>query len=177
MQTWAESLLRKARADQDVVTRRATLSRILADAHVDLAQKKQASDLFDQTNTAQVQPDPATYGDAGSSPTTTSAPPPGRPSATPTSHLQITNATATTTPSNPQPKPTTTARDTNPNATFERASEAGLRGDFQVVRNLLEKKVRDGRASAAEANLVRQACKAQGDKVCSDDIKAKYPSP
>lgn len=177
MQTWAESLLRKARADQDVVTRRATLSRVIADGHVDMAQRKVASDLFDQTNTAQVQPDPSGYGDAGSSTSSTTAPPAGRPSATPTSHLQITNATATTTPTNPQPKPTTTTRDTNPNATFERASEAGLRGDFQVVRNLLEKKVREGRASAAEANLVRQACKAQGDKACADDIKAKYPSP
>ncbi|MDF2697922.1 MAG: Adenylate cyclase, partial [Labilithrix sp.] len=43
------------------------------------------------------------------------------------------------------------------------------------VRQLLEQKVRSGHGTPEEANLVRQACKAMGDRACSDDVKSKYP--
>ncbi len=56
------------------------------------------------------------------------------------------------------------------------AREAALRGEVEKVRQLLEAKVRRGDASRDEARLVRQACKAMGDRVCANDIKSKYPA-
>ena len=67
----------------------------------------------------------------------------------------------------PAPKPSVNA--------YEKAREAALRGEPAVVRQHLEQKLRSGHGTAEEANLDRQACKAMGDKACSDDIKAKYP--
>ena len=67
----------------------------------------------------------------------------------------------------PAPKPTANA--------LEKAREAALRGEPAAVRQLLEQKVRSGHGTAEEANLVRQACKAMGDRACSDDVKSKYP--
>jgi pSer/pThr/pTyr-binding forkhead associated (FHA) protein len=174
--TWAESLLKKARLDPDSTTRRATLSRILAEPRVDAAQKKQASDLL---TTPEPSPTPTdlptvanTTKDAGAVavvppvPTTTTAP---TPRTTPTSHTTVTNAT--TSAPTPPPAPPKPPKENS----LEKAREAALRGEPAAVRQLLEQKVRSGHGNAEEALLVRQACKAMGDRACSDDIKAKYP--
>jgi hypothetical protein len=58
---------------------------------------------------------------------------------------------------------------------LEKAREAALRGEPAAARQLLEQEVRSGHGSAEEANLVRQACKAMGDRARSEDVKAKYP--
>ncbi len=169
--TWAESLLKKARVDADAASRRATLMRILGDPRVDPTLKKQASDLLAPPEPA-VAPTPTDAPSASASvekpvaaapPTTAPAPRP-----TPTSHTTVTNATAA-----PPPAPTPTAKPST--SALDKAREAALRGEPAAVRQLLEQKVRNGHGNAEEANLVRQACKAMGDRACSEDVKAKYP--
>jgi pSer/pThr/pTyr-binding forkhead associated (FHA) protein len=172
MATWAESLLRRARAEQDVPARRATLGRLLADPKVDPAQKKQASDMLESAAAPPPTPEPppsrplTPTKDAGPA-AMNPAPAPRTPTI---SHVTTTNATTSAPQAAPAPKPTAAG----PSA-FERAREAGARGEYQTVRNLLEARVRQNRASAEEANLVKQACKILGDRECTDDIKAKYP--
>jgi ABC transport system ATP-binding/permease protein len=169
--TWAESLLRRARAETDPAARRAVLARLLTNPRVDPAQRKHATDLIEQA-TPPVEPAPVpvpvTTKDAGA---VTMTPPTPRPM--PTSHTTVTNATtalpaASTAP--PTPKPPSTAA-------TDRAREAALRGEFAAVRQLLEVKVRAGHGSPEEARLVREACKAMGDRTCSDDVRQKYPAP
>jgi ABC transport system ATP-binding/permease protein len=171
--TWAESLLKKARLDPDNATRGATLRRILADPRVDAVQKKQASDLLtpETSPTPTDLPTVATK-DSGAIATTPAIPTPPPTRATPTSHTTVTNAT-TSVPT-PAPSPTTPAPKPTVNV-LEKAREAALRGEPAAVRQLLEQKVRNGHGTAEEANLVRQACKAMGDRACSDDVKSKYP--
>lgn len=76
------------------------------------------------------------------------------------------------------PPLTTTAPSVDParSETLEKAREAGLRGDFVAVRQLLETRVRSGHATVEEMRLVREACKVAGDRACVEDIRAKYPS-
>ena len=173
--TWAESLLKKARVDPDSASRRATLSRVLADPKGDAALKKQASDLLTTPEPAPTPtdlPTVATTKDAGAVASTAPAPPPPTPAptrTTPTSHTTVTNATTSVPTSAPAPAPKPSVN------TTEKAREAGLRGEFAVVRQLLESKVRSGHGTPDEARLVREACKAMGDKACSDDVKSKYP--
>ncbi|MDF2695394.1 MAG: Adenylate cyclase, partial [Labilithrix sp.] len=94
--TWAESLLKKARLDPDSTTRRATLSRILADPRVDAVQKKQASDLLaaaEPSPTPTDLPTVAATKDSGTIATAPVAPTPPPTRTTPTSHTTVTNAT------------------------------------------------------------------------------------
>ena len=58
---------------------------------------------------------------------------------------------------------------------LERANEAAADGRPAEVRRLLEFKVRGGHGSPDEVRLVRKACSVPYDKLCVDDIKAKYP--
>ena len=173
--TWAESLLRRARVDPDSASRRATLSRILADPRVDAMARKQANDLLTAPEPAPTPtdlPTVATAKDSGGAvtaaapPTPTPTPTPAPARTTPTSHATTTNA--------PAPAPAPTPKQSSTNA-LDKAREAALRGEPAVVRQLLEQKVRNGHGTAEEANLVRQACKAMSDRVCSEDVKAKYP--
>ncbi|MBX3199571.1 MAG: FHA domain-containing protein [Labilithrix sp.] len=172
--TWAESLLSKARVDPDAASRRATLSRILADPRVDAAMRQRANELLATPEPSAMPTDlPAVdtkdSGAVATAPVTPS-PPPTR--TTPTSHTTVTNAT--TTPPTPTPAPTPTPPKPTVSA-YDRAREAALRGEPAAVRQLLEQKVRSGHGTPDEANLVRQACKAMGDRACSEDVKAKYP--
>ncbi len=174
--TWAESLLKKARDEKDPATRRAILNRILSDPKVDGVQKKQATDLMGAGEPTPPMPTDlpsANPKDSGAVATTTQQPPPPTPTRpTPTSHTTVTNATTTATPT-PQPTPAPTPKPTVNQ--LERAREAALRGEPAAVRQLLETKVRNGHGTAEEARLVREACKAMGDRACSEDIKSKYP--
>jgi hypothetical protein len=56
----------------------------------------------------------------------------------------------------------------------EQARQAALRGEPGVVRQLLENKVRSGHGTHEEIRLVREACKVQQDRACTEDIKARY---
>lgn len=176
--TWAESLLRKARADSNPTTRRETLMRLVNDAKVDAAQRKQANDLLTQGDVAPTPTDLPSVAtrDSGQGMATNTAPQAPAPAptrTTPTSHTTVTNATTsvpTSAPApSPQPKPTATGN------VSERAREAGLRGDYAAVKQLLEQKVLSGHASVDDARVLRAACKQLGDKTCSDAVKAKYP--
>ena len=47
--------------------------------------------------------------------------------------------------------------------------------DFKKVKALLEKKVRSGKGTPEENQLVFRACVQLKDKACSDAVKAKHP--
>jgi pSer/pThr/pTyr-binding forkhead associated (FHA) protein len=179
--TWAESVLKKARAEQDPTARRPIVALLLADPLVDPTQKKQGEGLLDPLNAS---PPPTTASadlsattervaalparDAGPlSPAPTPRDPVARP---PPSHPNLPNTTT-----NPNPTPPSTAPKPAGPTAYERAREAALRGEPAAVRQILETKVRGGHGTTEEANLVRQACKAMSDKACADDVKAKYP--
>ncbi|HVH47906.1 MAG TPA: FHA domain-containing protein [Labilithrix sp.] len=172
--TWAESLLAKARRETDTARKNATLDALLADHQVDEGQKQRAREL--KTGGTEPAPTPTDLPtvtpakDAGVATHAVPTPSTTAPTrATPTSHTTVTNATAAaaTTTSAPAPK-------VSPN--LERAREAALRGDSTTVRQLLEQRVRSGKATNEEANFVRQACKVMNDYACSDDVKSKYPN-
>jgi pSer/pThr/pTyr-binding forkhead associated (FHA) protein len=168
--TWAESLLRKARAEADPTARRTMLGRLLSDPAVDGNQKKQATELLETPTTAPTDLPPVMVSskDAGAG---TVPPPPGT-RATPTSHTTVTNAT-TSMPAAPAPAPAPAKPAAS--SAFDRASAAALRGDHGAVRQILEPRVRSGHATAEEAKLLLATCKNQGDKTCSDEVRAKYP--
>jgi pSer/pThr/pTyr-binding forkhead associated (FHA) protein len=167
--TWADSILAKARAEQDPANRNAMLQRVAADPKVDAARKAQATALMQSGDNTQPQP-------SNTAPVPTDTTMPSATVALPTP----TNVTppATTHPNHPPnpgtaAPPTTTAKPTGPNVD-DLARAAALRGDPQAVRGYLEQKVRSGKGTPEEANMVKQACKAQQDRACTDDIKTKY---
>lgn len=178
-QTWAESILKKARAEADPEARRALLQRVVASPKVDPNQRKQANDMIAQL-VDQPAPTPSelpSAKDAGNQTHLAVSPPPtSAPRPQPTSHTTVTNATAapTATPKPtsaptpaPSPKPTTSP--------LERAQKAALDGQPGAVRSILEARVMSGHASPEEARLLRAACKQLGDSACADAVKAKYP--
>jgi pSer/pThr/pTyr-binding forkhead associated (FHA) protein len=169
--TWADSQLRKARGDTNTATRKEILTKVVGDAKVDADRRKQAGDMLATLDTAPSPtdlPTPNTGRDAGA--TAAKDPSPQSTRTTPTSHTTVTNATTSA-----QPPPHPTPKAAPPSKALEEAQAAALRGDPQTVRSLLEKRVRDGKASLDEARLVRAACKQMGDKACSEDVKARYP--
>jgi hypothetical protein len=62
-----------------------------------------------------------------------------------------------------------------PSPDFAKARAAADAKDFKKVRTLLEKKVRGGKGTPEEVELVHQACVALKDKACTDALKAKHP--
>lgn len=56
-----------------------------------------------------------------------------------------------------------------------RARAAAEAKEFKKVRALLEKKVRAGKSTPEEAQLVFRACVQLKDKACIDAVKAKHP--
>jgi pSer/pThr/pTyr-binding forkhead associated (FHA) protein len=190
-QTWAASILKRAEAEQDPAARRGLFQRIVATPTVDAERRKQAGDLLSQLDPGIVSDGgPGAVRDGGTTPiaavTPVTAPGPApapapapQPRSAPTSHTTVTNATTSAPPSSPTaastPKTTSGSSGGGSSSAFERAREAGLNGNYPEVRRLLETKVMGGHASADEARIVRQACKAMGDTACSDAIKAKYP--
>ncbi len=101
-------------------------------------------------------------------------------------------ATADTPPPPPPPTPVTSATtppvwtppDTTPDETsssaapakdpdFVKAKEAAAKGDHKKVRALLDKKVKSGKATNEEVELLLEACTALKDKACIDVAKSK----
>lgn len=193
--TWADSVLRKADAEEEPAQRRALLQRVIGAPTVDEARRKRASDLLNPTSIApQDEGTPAVVADKNGSPiahdavsalpaVTTAAPPPTtpppttRPTATGASVSGSTSTTSATTPS-PSGGGGSSASGSSANAksaaNLEKARTAALEGRSSDVRALLEGRVKSGHASAEEVKLVRGACQAMSDMVCLDDIRKRY---
>jgi pSer/pThr/pTyr-binding forkhead associated (FHA) protein len=175
--TWADSLLKKAKADPDPASQRRTLARIIADPKVEPDQRKQVTDLMaaiaePATSPTDLPQAPASKDAGAAQNTTVQTPTPSPRTTTPTSHTTVTNATAAapTTPPSPAPKPASSSA-------VERAREAARIGDAATVRQLLEQRVRSGHATTEEANLVRAACSVSPkDKTCLADVASHYPN-
>ncbi|MDB4935059.1 MAG: hypothetical protein JWP87_2031 [Labilithrix sp.] len=90
---------------------------------------------------------------------------------------------ATTPPAWAPPETTTVAVATSAgtsavpavNPDLTKARTAADAKDFKKVRSLLEKKVRAGKGSPEEAQLVFRACTQLKDKACAEGVKAKNP--
>lgn len=195
MSTWAESLLRRARADANTDRRNATLGRILTDPRVDPAQKKEASELLASrdlpTSTPTELPTVATKAASAEpeeEPPPPAAAPPPRPRATPGAQPTAANAkpkpstqapsTAAPAAAPASPRPGTAGYESTPEfkEALAKAERAGMEGKPRVVRAQLEPHVRTGRASSYPVRLVDSACKAMGDKACREELRQKYPS-
>jgi pSer/pThr/pTyr-binding forkhead associated (FHA) protein len=165
IRTWAESSVKKARLEPNLATRRALLQAVIADTRVDEVLRKQARDLLEAstapTPTPSELPTAAVLKDPTPTPNGVDTPPPSLAPTrtTPTSHTTVTNAT---TPKAPTP------------SAFDRAAQAALRGDYGVVRQLLDNKVRSGHGTPDEVRLLREACRQQRDVACVEDIKQRY---
>ncbi|MDB4944005.1 MAG: Adenylate cyclase [Labilithrix sp.] len=174
---WAESIIKKSRGVEDPGQRRLILSRVALAKTLDDAHKKQlAAELatLDQPGSS-ASTAPSTSASLGAVPSGVTSPPAPQPSTTArTTPVAHPTATATPVVTTPTPIATPKATGTGPTA-FEKAAKMAFEGRDQEVRNLLEGKVRAGRASTDEARLVREACKKMHDTACVDDVKAKYP--
>jgi hypothetical protein len=72
-------------------------------------------------------------------------------------------------------QPTTTAAAPAQSPEFAKAREAAEGKDWKKVRTLLEKRVKGGKATPEEAQLLFEACAAIKDKACISAVTAKYP--
>lgn len=172
---WADSLLKKAAHEQDSGQKRLLLARVASLKTLDEARKKQISlELASlepaPTATPSQLPSPAEPDTPPSTTTTTSSSARVAPSTRPPPPPK------TVSPPPPAPPATPTVKPNTPSV-MERARQAGLDGRDQEVRNLLEGRVRSGKAGPEEVRLVREACKKMHDTACTEDIRQKYPSP
>jgi pSer/pThr/pTyr-binding forkhead associated (FHA) protein len=167
---WAESMMKKARAEPDPAQKRAILTKVGNAKTLDGNHKKQlAIELaaLDQPPSTPSQLPTATRASVAPPSAVTAVPPPTRvpaphptPTPTPTATPTSSASTATT------PKPTL-------QQTVDKARQAGADGRYQEVRNLLGARVKSGAASSDEINLVRQACKQMKDQACVEELRGK----
>ncbi len=73
--------------------------------------------------------------------------------------------------------PTTSDEDDARRTRLYKARVAGMRGEHQIVRDLLYATVMDGGADPEEARLLREACKVLRDRACATAVREKYPPP
>jgi pSer/pThr/pTyr-binding forkhead associated (FHA) protein len=168
---WAESMMKKARAEAEPAQKRSILTKIGNAKTLDESHKKQlAMELaaLDQPPSTPSQL-PTAARDPIAPPSAVIAPTP-TPKVTPTAHPTA-NPTPTGSPTTPATAPPKPAGQSN----LEKAYQASKEGRPQDVRTLLESKVRGSKGNPEEVRLVKEACKAMGDTVCRDDIKQKYP--
>ena len=174
---WAESMMKKARAEADPLQKRVILTRVSAAKTLDDSHKKQLA--MELAALDQPPSTPSELPTAGRDP---AAPrDPAVPTTAPIS-TKITppvHPTQTTAARDPSAPPTTSAPPTatpKPPAqsVVDRARQAGLDQRYQEVRNLLEGRVRTGKAGPEEVRLVKEACRAMHDSACTEDIKQKY---
>jgi hypothetical protein len=88
--------------------------------------------------------------------------------------------TAVTTPPvwhPPEPKgpPPEASAGSSSDTDLAKARAASDAGEWKKVRSLLEKKVRSGKASSDEAQLLLDACTILRDRSCVEAVKAKHP--
>lgn len=109
---------------------------------------------------------------------------PPRPAPTPApAPIPVTSATAPPVWAPPDTGGTTTAAPTGSPSTsasagaadLAKAREAAEHKEHKKVRTILEKKVKAGKGSPEEVELLLAACVALKDKACVDAAKAKHP--
>ena len=167
---WADSMIKKARAEPDVGQKRLMLNRVNAAKTLDDSHKKLLTAeiaALDQPGTqpSQLPSNPSPHDtvvpptSATAPPTTTRIPPP---------HSTLTATPTVTTPVSATPivtaKPPAVSR-------LDRATQAAKDGHLQDVRNLLQGAVRSGSASPDEFRLYKQACRDMKDQACLDELK------
>ncbi len=168
---WADSMIKKAQAATDASTKKALLMKAASARTLDEARRTKINSelsLIDQPASTPSQL-PVALPSTAPSPIVTA--PSGAVRTPPPAHTGGTNPT--TTPA-VTPPVATTAKPTLPSV-LERARTASLENRPSEVRQLLGGRVSSGHASPDEVGLVRAACKAQADRTCTDEIKAKYP--
>lgn len=172
---WADSMIKKAAAAQDMTVKRAILARVGGAATLDETRRAKLTaaltELDQPPATPSTLPSVPTTATTGPSAVITTPTPTVRP---PPTHATATPGTVTATPVVTAP-PVVTAKPASAQSVLEKANEAAADGRPAEVRRLLESKVRSGHGSPDEVRLVRKACSVPYDKLCVDDIKAKYP--
>jgi hypothetical protein len=110
-------------------------------------------------------------------------PPPAPPVADPTPAPIVPITSATTPPIWAPPDPgnggvtPSSSSSSTPaaNGDLAKARTAADAKEFKKVRTILEKKVRAGKGTSEEAQLVFHACVQLKDKTCTEGVKAKHP--
>jgi pSer/pThr/pTyr-binding forkhead associated (FHA) protein len=164
---WAFMMLARADSEPDPATKRSLLEKLANTSSVDPTTRKAAADklaLLDQPPTTTMA---LVTKDAGA-PRTAAAP--THTSRTPTATAFPDNQTS---PPTPVPPPSHTAKATPPPpvSPFDLA-KTGNPSDLQKARDILEPKVFAKRGSPDEIRLLKEICKTQGDRVCTEQCKA-----
>ena len=172
---WAESMMKKARAEADLGQKRVILTKVGAAKTLDDNHKKQlAMELaaLDQPASTPSQLPTAALHEPLVVPSAVTAPPITPRTAAP----HPTQTTAPTVPPTTSATTVPTPATTKPSgqSLVEKARLAGLDGRDQEVRNLLEARVRGGKAGPEEVRLLKEACKKLHDSACVDDIRRQY---
>ena len=174
--TWAESQVKKARAEPDPAVKLKILKRADQAKTLDEAHRKQ---IRDELATIDQAPGPSLLPSSTTPPTPSANaptnPPPSAVPTTPKASVTRPNPTTPTTATPPATTPTPVATGPKPAAqsTFDRAKALTLDGRDSEARALLEARgLRTGKGGTLdEANLLKQLCKKVGDKQCVDDLR------
>jgi pSer/pThr/pTyr-binding forkhead associated (FHA) protein len=163
VQTWADSVLKKAQAEADPTARRALLQRVAGDANVDAFRRKQATDqiaLLDEPTPTPTQL-PAATKDAGTTVTSAVvAPPPTPPTPRPTTHPPTSTTSAAV------EKPPAPPRPSGGGDVSSIAGPMIISGQYAQAKALLEPRIRSGHATEFEQRQYKQACKGLQDPTC-----------
>jgi hypothetical protein len=90
----------------------------------------------------------------------------------------IPSATVTAPPTYQPPDlgpPPTSAPPPGASPELVKAREAEDKKDYKKVKSLLEKKVKSGKATREEAQLLADACNSLKDKACLDSVRKTHP--
>jgi len=171
---WAESMMKKARSEADPGQKRSILTKVSAAKTLDDNHKKQLA-----MELAALDQPPSTPSELPTAPVAPRDPAVPVTAPASTKITPPTHPTQTTAVRDPATPPTTSAATTATpkppgQSVVDRARQAGLDQRYQEVRNLLEGRVRTGKAGPEEVRLVKEACRAMHDSACTEDIKQKY---
>ena len=169
-------MMKKARGEGDPGQKRLILAKVGAAKTLDDNHKKQlAMDLaaLDQPPATPSQL-PSASRDPAVPPSAVTPPPPTTRVVPPPHPTQTTAPTVAPTTSATTAPTSTTVKPTG-QSVVEKARLAGLDGRDQEVKNLLEGRVRTGKAGPEEVRLLKEACKKLHDSACVEDIKRQYP--
>jgi hypothetical protein len=177
---WADQLLERAGAEDDLGAKRKAYERVSRTITVDAMRRKIAADKLQQLD--MVSANPAQLPQAGARPAPDeAAPPPPRPEGTgrrsagaqlPASPPQLEMTTAAT--MLPVASPAPLARSTGANMD-DRERQLALQGTQDskaLLKQQLEQRVSGGKASETEIRLLISTCKDLGDKACVQQARA-----
>jgi pSer/pThr/pTyr-binding forkhead associated (FHA) protein len=181
LNTWADSMFKRAAAATDLAVKRALLTKVNAASGLDETRRAKVTAALAELDQPAAMPSQLPV-PTGTAPTASGAsvavtPPPTAPSVarTPPPHTTAATPTTTTTAAVTAPPATATVKPAGGQSLLDKANEAAAEGRSADVRRFLEQKVRAGHGTPEEVRLVRKACSSPFDKACVDDIKAKYP--